>query len=47
MEFLGMIGIGILGLVACFRLFGIALGGMNHLFDNLSEKVTGKNKNAD
>ena len=39
MEFLGMIGAGILGLSICWRLFLFAFKGIGHGFNTIERKV--------
>ena len=41
MEFLGMIGVGVLGLAACGRLFGLLFKLMGKGFDALEEVTIG------
>ena len=44
MDFLGMIGLGVLGLVACFRIFGFIFKLMGKGFDTLEDAVIGGNR---
>ena len=44
MEFLGMIGVGILGLAACGRLFGLLFKLMGRGFDALEDATVGSKR---